>query len=97
MKQRQIETEEEMRIVEAVEKGEFSPLEGDERKEMEALLGKAAERTVERLTRRKPISIRLLENDIERIKAMAMNEGMPYQTYIAHILHKLTTGRLRPV
>lgn len=31
----------------------------------------------------------------ENIKRMAAEEGLPYQTYITSILHKLCNGRLR--
>jgi predicted DNA binding CopG/RHH family protein len=34
------------------------------------------------------ISLRLAESDLERLKAKAMREGMPYQTLIGSILHK---------
>ena len=37
--------------------------------------------------RSKAISVRLLEDDIIRLKAMALHEGMPYQTYISHLIH----------
>ena len=42
----------------------------------------------------KAINIRLLETDIQKIKAMALNEGMPYQTYITHLIHKFATSGL---
>jgi predicted DNA binding CopG/RHH family protein len=34
------------------------------------------------------INIRLPERDLYRLKAKALQEGMPYQTLIASILHK---------
>jgi predicted DNA binding CopG/RHH family protein len=34
------------------------------------------------------ISLRLNESDLERLKAKALREGMPYQTLIGSILHK---------
>ena len=34
------------------------------------------------------ISLRLLQTDVERLKAKALREGMPYQTLIGSILHK---------
>ncbi len=36
-------------------------------------------------------------NTIEKLKAVALNEGMPYQTYITYIIHRLTTSRLQAV
>ena len=90
-----IETQEELEIVRAVENGEYTPLEGEELAEMKTLLKKAATNTIERLSKRKAINIRLLESDIERVKAMALNEGIPYQTYLSSIIHKVVTGQLK--
>ena len=90
-----IETQEELEIIRAVENGEYAPLEGEELAEMKTLLKKAATNTIERLSKRKAINIRLLESDIERVKAMALNEGIPYQTYLSSIIHKVVTGQLK--
>lgn len=40
------------------------------------------------LAKSKSISIRLTPSDLERIKAKAIREGMPYQTLIGSVLHK---------
>ncbi len=53
--------------------------------------------TTHRKTKRKAISIRLLESDIDRLKSMALHEGLPYQTFISHMIHKITTGELKAV
>ncbi len=90
-----IESEEEMNIIEDVENDRYQPLDTEEFAIMESSIRKAAANTIDKLTKRKAINIRLLETDIERLKAMALNEGMPYQTYITHMIHKLTTGRLK--
>ena len=39
-------------------------------------------------TKRKSINLRLLEDDLQRIKTEAIREGIPYQTLIGSILHK---------
>lgn len=39
------------------------------------------------------INIRLSEPDLNLIKRRAAEEGMPYQTLIASILHKFAMGR----
>ena len=44
--------------------------------------------------KRKSINIRVIESDIEKIKAIALDKGMPYQTFITSILHKVATGKL---
>lgn len=42
----------------------------------------------------KRISIRVYGSDLEQIKRIAMDEGLPYQTLITSVLHKFVTGRL---
>lgn len=49
------------------------------------------------LKKKKSITLRVLESDIMRIKRMAANEGMPYQTMIASVLHQFATrGEHKP-
>jgi len=43
---------------------------------------------------RKAISIKVLESDLELLKAKALKEGMPYQTLINSVLHKFVTNQL---
>jgi len=45
------------------------------------------------LTKDKRINIRLSSRDLEDIQTRAAEEGMPYQTLIASILHKYVSGR----
>ena len=40
------------------------------------------------------VNIRLSSGDLNDIQVKAMEEGMPYQTLIASVLHKYVTGRL---
>jgi predicted DNA binding CopG/RHH family protein len=41
------------------------------------------------------ITVRVYNSDLERIKYLAEEEGLPYQTYITSVLHKLSIGRLK--
>ena len=45
-------------------------------------------------TKDQRINIRLSTGDLRDIQVKAMQEGMPYQTLIASVLHKYVTGRL---
>lgn len=45
-------------------------------------------------TKRKAINLKVLENDIEKFKSKALEEGMGYQTLINSVLHKYITGQL---
>ncbi len=40
------------------------------------------------------INIRLSSGDLNDIQVKALEEGVPYQTLIASVLHKYVTGRL---
>jgi len=41
----------------------------------------------------KRINIRLTSRDLTSIQKLAIKEGIPYQTFIASILHKYADGR----
>ncbi len=41
----------------------------------------------------KRINIRLTSRDLTMIQKLALSEGIPYQTFIASILHKFADGR----
>ena len=43
------------------------------------------------------MSIRISGADLDRIKAIALEEGLPYQTLITSILHKYVRGKLKEV
>ena len=95
MRTKTIYTDEELAIVEAVENDEYVSLPKDEFEILKKSLTTAATETIKQRSKRKAISIRLLEDDINKLKAMALNEGIPYQTYITHVIHKVTTGQMR--
>jgi len=67
------------------------------------LTGKEASNAMEKLKtaaqsyrrKGKRITIRVYESDLEMIKQLAFTEGLPYQTFITSVLHKLSTGYLR--
>ncbi len=42
----------------------------------------------------KRVNIRLTSGDLQDIQTRALEEGLPYQTLIASVLHKYATGRL---
>jgi len=75
-------------------------LESFERDEWRSVAGEEAEfqryRKYARATLKKDrrVNIRISSNDLETIQKRAMEEGIPYQTLIASILHKYAGGRL---
>ena len=40
------------------------------------------------------VNIRLSSGDLQDIQGKALEEGLPYQTFIASVLHKYVSGRL---
>lgn len=46
------------------------------------------------LSKNKRVNIRLSTPDLSEIQARAAEEGIPYQTLIASVLHKFVAGRL---
>lgn len=55
---------------------------------------KAAKET---LSKNKRVNIRLSTKDLRELQLKAVEEGIPYQTLMASILHKFLSGALVPV
>ena len=47
------------------------------------------------MRKKKAISIRLLESDIERIKAKSLSQGLPYQTLISSLIHQYANDKIK--
>jgi predicted DNA binding CopG/RHH family protein len=43
----------------------------------------------------KRVNIRISRKDLEALQKKALEEGLPYQTLIASVLHKYVNGRLK--
>jgi len=50
----------------------------------------------ENATKRKAVSLRLLERDLQKIRTKALAQGIPYQTLISSIVHQYVNDRLVP-
>ena len=50
--------------------------------------------TLEKINERKAINIRLIKNDIPKIKKIAEKDWIPYQTLITSIIHKFVNWTL---
>ncbi len=46
------------------------------------------------LLKNKRVNIRISSRDLEGLQALAAEEGVPYQTLMASVLHKFVSGRL---
>lgn len=49
---------------------------------------------IDEIKQKKAITLRINENDLEKIKLEAAREGIPYQTFITSVLHKYITHQL---
>lgn len=78
----------EREVLEAYESGKLAPVAS--KAELQRL--RAAARAT--ALKDKRVNIRLSSGDLLGIQAKALEEGMPYQTLIASVLHKYVTGRL---
>lgn len=41
------------------------------------------------------INVRLSEKDLSNLKAKSLEEGLPYQTLVASIIHKYVSGKFK--
>ena len=48
---------------------------------------------VNTLRKDKRVNIRISSPDLEALQTKAVEEGLPYQTFIASVLHKFAAGR----
>lgn len=85
-------TKEEQDIENAIERGELVPMCGTD---LEWITKITREAATNYLNAKKDarINIRLPSGDLERLKSRAASEGLPYQTMIAGILHKVAHGQ----
>ncbi len=79
----------EQEILASFERGEWKPIRNQ--KGEIARLKAAAEAT---LLKNKRVNIRISSRDLEGLQARAAEEGVPYQTLMASVLHKFVSGRL---
>lgn len=80
---------EEKEILEAFERGEFKSVKNVEQE-------KRRFQQYARNTLGKPrnINIRVSERDLQRIKALAAEKGLPYQTFISSLLHQFSNNSM---
>lgn len=46
------------------------------------------------LNKQRRINIRMTERDLKKIRAKAIEEGIPYQSLISMLIHKYTEGKI---
>ena len=76
-------------ILASFEKGEWQPVK-DQKKEN----ARYRELAAETLRKNRRVNIRITAMDLEGLQARAAEQGLPYQTLMASVLHKYVSGRL---
>ena len=79
----------EKRVLTAYEAGRLKPVVTSE-----ASLRRYREYARATLAKNRRVNIRVSSQDVSDIQARAAEEGMPYQTLMASVLHKFATGKL---
>ena len=80
---------EEMDLLNSIENDEWERVKN--RKEFIKQLQEAAKNTMLKDQR---MNIRIAKKDLDGLKTKALEEGIPYQTLVASILHKYVNGKL---
>lgn len=75
---------EEKKIESAIERGEYRPIKGRLLREVaEAIAARKKDLT---------LTIRVNSGDIQRIKQVARSKGIPYQSYLSEIIHRVAAA-----
>ena len=74
----------------ALESGDAPLVDPDEQARLRAMWREALVET----ERKRPVTVRLQERDLRRLRVIAQEKGIPYQTLIGSILHQYVTGRI---
>jgi len=82
---------EERDLMESIEQDEWNPVKNIKQEKEKAIM--AARNT---LKKDKRINLRLSQKDYHQIQIKAIEEGIPYQTFISSIIHKYLNGSLSP-
>ncbi|RLA69415.1 MAG: antitoxin [Epsilonproteobacteria bacterium] len=98
MKKTELYTDKELelfkRLEDDVETGSYRPITEEKLNEKKVFFKQVAINTIEKKTKKRSLNIRLFEDDIEKIKVIALEQGMPYQTLISSIIHKLALKQI---
>jgi len=79
---------EEQDILDSFERGEWKPV-ANRRQEI-ARHGAYARNT---LAKNRRVNIRISSKDLEELQVIAVEDGVPYQTLMASVLHRFVSGR----
>jgi len=79
-------------LLESIERDEWKSA-----KNKTALIKELKETAANTMLKDQRMNIRIGKRDLDGIKERALEEGIPYQTLVASIIHKYVNGKLREV
>ena len=82
--------DEERDLLESVERGEWKS-----GRNLKQEIEKHRQYARNTLRKDRRVNIRIPSRDLEALQAKAAEDGMPYQTLMASVLHRYVAGRLR--
>ena len=95
----EIYTQEELELFQTLENdidnGTYKPMPKKELEKAKKYYKKIASNTIKKMTKKKSLNLRIYENDIPSIKALALEKGLPYQTLLASIIHQVATRQIK--
>jgi len=77
-------------IIESVERGEWTSV-----KNLEQEIKKHQQYAKNTLRKDKRVNIRISSRDLEALQSRAVEDGIPYQTLMASVLHRFVAGRFK--
>lgn len=76
-------------LLASLERGEWQPVRNQKK-----VNEQYREMAAASLSKSRRVNIRITAQDLEGLQARAAEEGLPYQTLMASVLHKYVSGRL---
>jgi predicted DNA binding CopG/RHH family protein len=83
---------EEQELLKSVERGEWKTVNNAEEE-----AGFARKAAANSLRKDERVTLRLSSTDLERLKQKAAYKGLPYQTFIASVLHEYAAGHFTEI
>ena len=79
---------EEQEILDSFERGEWKPVANHKRE-----IARHVQYAKNTLAKDQRVNIRISSRDLEQLQTIAVEDGLPYQTLMASVLHRFVSGR----
>ncbi len=92
---KEVYSKEELELFEQIESGNYSPMPKEKLEKEKDFYKQVSTNTIKKITRKKSLNLRVYEEDISSIKGIALEKGLPYQTFLASIIHQIATKQIK--